>query len=378
MAAAKIATRYPGIYARGSRFVATWRDPSGRQVERSAATITEAKAIRSAMQADVARAEYTPRSALTFAAYAADWISGYQGRSAGGVKPETIADYRRLLGIGEDGQPVLDAGRWVNAIAAFGKLRLSEIEPQHVKSYIRQLQARGLAPGSIRLYLAPVKAALAEAVELGLIRSNPTTAVRIPNPRRLADDDGERVKALTDDQLDQLIEATPERWRFLIVFLSETGLRIGEALALEWSDIDLDAARLTVRRRIYRGRIDTPKSARGRRSVPLSGHVVEQLRERRGIGQALVFPSRTGGHLNPANLHGRTLKPAARAAGVEWVGFHTLRHTAGSRMFAEGWNVLQVSAVLGHSDAAFTTRVYLHDVSGELPASPFTRQAAAQ
>jgi integrase len=111
--------------------------------------------------------------------------------------------------------------------------------------------------------------------------------------------------------------------------------------------------------------------------VPLSDRVCAELRERRGIGSALVFASATGGHLDPGNLHGRILKPAARAAGVGWVGFHSLRHTAGSRWFARGWNVLQVSATLGHSDAAFTARTYLHDVSGELPASPFTDQATA-
>lgn len=115
------------------------------------------------------------------------------------------------------------------------------------------------------------------------------------------------------------------------------------------------------------------KTARGRRSVPLSIHLSRDLWQRRGASadDALVFPSQTGGYLDPGNLHARVLKPAARAAGVGWCGFHSLRHSAGSRWFARGWNVVQVSKALGHATPDFTMRVYLHDLDPDLPASPF-------
>ena len=377
MAARLEKTRDRGVYKRGSKYAVIFRGPDGRQRQRSAGTLAEARALRSEMQADVVRGEYRAQTRETFASYIAGWIITYQGRSRHGVKPETLVDYRRLLGVDETGKPLLVDGQHVNAIRHLGRLRLSEIEPLHVRTYAAVLAARGLSASSIRLYLAPVRAALADAVELGVLRSNPSTGVRVPQPRRLEDE--EQVKALTEAELATLVEHTPDSWRLLIELLSESGLRIGEALALEWRDVDTGRKRLTVRRRVYRGRIDTPKSARGRRAVPLSTNLSRALWQRRGAAadDALVFASRSGGYVDPGNLHARVLKPAARAAGVGWCGFHTLRHTAGSRWFARGWNVVQVSKALGHATPDFTMRVYLHDLDPDLPASPFDRPQSA-
>jgi integrase len=64
----------------------------------------------------------------------------------------------------------------------------------------------------------------------------------------------------------------------------------------------------------------------------------------------------------------RVLKPAAKAAGISGeVGHHTLRHLAGSRWFAAGWNAKQVQLALGHHSAAFTLAVYVHALDDDLP-----------
>jgi hypothetical protein len=84
-----------------------------------------------------------------------------------------------------------------------------------------------------------------------------------------------------------------------------------------------------------------------------------------------VFASSTGGRLDPGNLHGRMFKPAARAAGVGWAGFHTLRHTCATELFRRGLNAKQVQVWLGHHSPAFTLAVYVHMLSDELPESPF-------
>lgn len=64
-------------------------------------------------------------------------------------------------------------------------------------------------------------------------------------------------------------------------------------------------------------------------------------------------------------------KPAARAAGVDWAGFHTLRHTCATELFRRGLNPKQVQVWLGHHSPAFTLATYVHILSEELPASPF-------
>src|SRR5580693_3953722 len=90
-------TSSPGIYKRGSRYVVIFRDPHGRQRKRSARTLAEARDLKATLTADVRRGEYRTLSKVTFAEYAAEWITSYQGRTSRGIRPETLADYRRDL-----------------------------------------------------------------------------------------------------------------------------------------------------------------------------------------------------------------------------------------------------------------------------------------
>ena len=183
-------------------------------------------------------------------------------------------------------------------------------------------------------------------------------------------------------ELKRVLAAVPENWRLLPDLLSETALRIGEALALEWGDVDLGARRIQVRRRYYRGKIGPPKSRYGRRSVPLTPRMAQELWKRQKAAGApgermLVFPSKTGGYLDTTNLY-RWWNKAAKLAGVEWAGFHTLRHTCATRLFRSGWNAKQVQLMLGHHSPAFTLSVYVHVLDEELPTPTFAPPTAVE
>ena len=78
-------------------------------------------------------------------------------------------------------------------------------------------------------------------------------------------------------ELETLLEKIPPAWRPFFELLSETGLRIGEAIALRWQDVDLNRRRVHVRRRYYRGTFAPPKSRYGRRDVPLSKRLANEL-----------------------------------------------------------------------------------------------------
>lgn len=360
MGAPLVATSTPGVYKRGSRYVVRYRDPQGRQRQRSAATLAEARALRAAMLADVARGEYRALSRITFADYAKTWITTYQGRTSRGIRPETVADYRRDL---EN-----------DAIPFLGRLRLAEIEPRDIKAYAAHIQGRGVRPATVRLAVAPVRALLATALEDGLIRTNPAAGLRIATLHQ-AGTDHEKPKALTEDELRQLLNHVPERRRLFVELVAHTGLRIGEAVALQWADVDLTARRLSVRRRWYRNAYAPPKSRYGRRTIPLTPGMTEKLREHHGRDaspkDALVFPSRAGTPLDPANLSERVLKPAAHKAGVAWAGWHTLRHTCGTLLFRHGANAKQVQHWLGHHSPAFTLATYVHLLPDDAPDPTF-------
>ena len=358
-----VKTSSPGIYKRGSRYVVIFRDPHGRQRKRSARTLAEARDLKATLTADVRRGEYRALSKVTFAEYAAEWITSYQGRTSRGIRPETLADYRRDLGLDKDGELIGDG-----AIAFFGRMPLAAIEPRDLKRYATELAARGLAPGSVRNLIAPVRALLATAHEDGLIRGNPAAGLRIS--QRVENESGEaRVKALTEEELRTLLDEVPDDWRLFFELLAHTGLRIGEAVALTWADVDLHAGRITVRRRLYRGRFDSPKSRYGLRVVPIAETLARGLSRlrRTASDDAPVFPTSEGTHLDPSNVAARILKPAANRAGVPWAGFHTFRHTCATILFRHGLNGKQVQMWLGHHSPAFTLATYVHLLPDDLP-----------
>jgi integrase len=350
-------TKHAGIFKRGGRYVVVYRDPSGRQRKRAARTLAEARALKSSLTTDVARGEWRQSSGVRFDGHWRPWLDAYAGRTSRGFRETTRDDYRRDL----------------EAFAApfFGRMRLAEIEPAHVKRFLSKMANDGYAAGTIRNALAPLRAMLADAAEDGIIRSNPAAGVRIPSGARRADG---RRKQLTPDELKRLREKLiSEDDRLFVDFLVATGLRVSEALALDWRDLDLSTRRLRVTRRLYRG-MDAPKSETSRRAVRLSEAMVarlDALHARRGASQAApVFPSPRGSRMNYANAYNRILKPAMRTAGIEYGAFHRLRHTTGTELRRRGAALDEVQLHLGHHDLAFTRRVYVHtgDDDGPDPA----------
>ena len=349
-----VRTSTPGVYKRGGRYVVIFCDPHGRQRKRSARTLAEARELKATLTADVKRGEYRALSKVTFSDYATDWIETYQGRTSRGIRPETIADYRS------------DLDRV--AIPFFGRMQLAAIEPRDIKRLAGELRVQGLKAGSVRNLLAPVRALLATAFEEGVIRSNPAAGLRITH--RVESEEVEpRVKALTEEELSLVLGEVPEDWRLFFTLLAHTGLRIGEAIALTWADIDFGHRRLHVRRRLYRRRLDAPKSRYGRRAIPLSEGLAQALWRLKGKSptEAAIFTSKTGGYLDDSNVRSRVLKPAAKRAGVPWVGFHTFRHTCATMLFRNGLNAKQVQMWLGHHSPAFTLATYVHLLPDDLP-----------
>ncbi len=373
-------TKYPSIYRRGGSYVVVFRDPGGRQRKRAAKTLAEARTLQSALRADVARGEYRPVFRLTFADYAAKWIDTYAGRTSRGIRQATRDGYRKRLE--------------QDAIPFFGRMRLAEIQPTDLKAYVAKMAARGISKNTVRLGVAPVRALLATAVEEGLIRSNPAAGLRLfvePAAATGEAEPDEDVKALTEEDLARFLavldsEETWRRWRLFFEFLSQTGLRVGEAIEIRWKDVDLGERTLEVRRRFYRGGIDRPKSRYGRRRIRLSEGTTRALwrlrKETRAGHEDLVFTTERGGRVDPSNLMSRVLKPAAVKAGLgemvgrpqradSWVGFHTFRHTCATTLFRRGWNAVQVQRWLGHHKPSFTLDTYVHLLEEDLPDPTF-------
>ncbi len=251
------------------------------------------------------------------------------------------------------------------------RISLRDLRPSTVERFVMQLRGKGLASSSVRQIYTIGRAIGDAAVRDGLLWQNPFAAVRRPRiePREAA--------FLTPEQVRQLLEAAEEsRYHPFLAFLVHTGLRRGEALALMWRDIDLDARTLRVRATLTRVRgeltLSEPKTARSRRTVPLSEPAVailQRVRERTALEQrqalglwvetGFVFVTDVGEPIDPRNAL-RALEVARRKTKLKEANLHTLRHSAASVMLTNGVPIPVVSQILGHSGIAITVDVYGH------------------
>ena len=172
-------------------------------------------------------------------------------------------------------------------------------------------------------------------------------------------------------------EETNGRLRFRYgwgaVLILETGLRAGEALALEWGDIDEDKRTLKVTKNMVR--VDgkntvqrTTKTESGRRTIPLNSRALEavqHLKKQAVPGCPFVFATQTGKYLSYSNLLA-TMEKACETAGVEHWGLHALRHSFASNLYARGVEVKIISKLLGHASVEITYNRYIHFFEGEI------------
>jgi integrase len=176
----------------------------------------------------------------------------------------------------------------------------------------------------------------------------------------------------TPEEVERLVDATEEAWRPLLLLLAYGGLRIGEALGLRRRDLDLLARRVHVRRQAVelRGRVEITdvKTAAGRRVIALPAFVVEALARhlegRPADPEALVFTDARGGPVRRTNWRRRVWGPAVRAAGLEGLRPHDLRHFAASVAVAAGAHPRALQARLGHADFRVTMDVYASVLPG--------------
>ena len=365
----------PGIFKRGNRYVVRYRDPSGKSRKKFTRTLAEARAARAELVSEVNRGEWQPLRRVAFDDFARAWIATYNGRTSSGIRESTLVEYRRALGLTKEGERRADG---IGAVSHFGGQFLGAIAPRDVKAWLRGLSEKGASPSTVRTYLAPLRALFADAVEEGLVRANPAAGLRLPRPVTREEESEERAKALTEKELRALVLAAPEEWKLLVRFLAATGLRIGEALALRWGDIDLGRQRVNVRRRIYRGALAPPKSRYGRRDVPLAPGLARALWTAHGktADEALVFSGNAGRPLDASTVY-RAVKAAAKTAGVPWAGPHALRHTCATMLFRNGLNAKQVQLWLGHHSPAFTLATYVHLLPDDLPEVAFLDELIA-
>lgn len=186
------------------------------------------------------------------------------------------------------------------------------------------------------------------AVEEELLSRNAAELLFVPREAKRPEH-----TAMNFEQIRTCLESLPTRERLVVKFAVLAGLRPGEILALQWRHL-LDT-HADIRQRIYRGRIDTPKTRRSTRHAALSAGLLADIRDWKSLASLRgpndwVFPSRNGKTpLSRDNLSRRHMAPALASVGLGWVDFHVMRRTHATLMNEIHDDPKLVADQLGHT-----------------------------
>lgn len=163
----------------------------------------------------------------------------------------------------------------------------------------------------------------------------------------------------TQEQLEKIIQAAPKKYQPIFCLLAGTGMRVGEACGLHVEDMDLTKRTITVKRGVYRGKEQTPKTRNAYRTVTIDQGLADLLLEHlQGRTAGRLFPSRVGTPLDANSLRNRVLKPILRKLGLQG-NIHSFRHSRISILQQAGVPGDLITAWVGHSNLQITSR-YTH------------------
>ncbi|MGF1654840.1 MAG: tyrosine-type recombinase/integrase [Actinomycetales bacterium] len=368
------------------------RSTSGRRQQVTRSGFPSRDAAEQAMTKEIAALDagiWTDDRAVTVGEWLEQWLTETAAR---GISPKTLANYRGH---------VRDV--WAPRL---GRLRLRDLRRAHIELVVgdltkpidgerptgnvgRRVPQRSAA--TIDGYRRTIRAALSAALRRGLISANPAEgridAMPSRRPAELAIWEPEQTARF-------LAHVTGDRLSALYELAAYAGLRRAELCGLRWSDVDPDELGITVRQTVVEvarsqvteaqqacpvcagvhvGRlIKPPKSARGRRWVPLAGparaalaaHQLAQAEERADFGadyadHGLVFCTIDGAPLRPGSVT-KAFEAHVTACGLPPIRLHDARHGACSLLLAGGVPIEVVQMILGHSSPTVTRQVYAH------------------
>lgn len=329
-------------------------------------TKADAERARTELLGRLDQGTYIAPTKATLGEYLGEWLDAI-GTT---VRESTADSYRRNV---EN-----------HVVPRIGAVRLTAVDAGTLNGLYGELLrsgrrdgTRGLSPRTVRYIHTILHRALKDAVRWGRLVRNPADAADPP----AAGTGAERPDIVTWDAATlrrflDLAREHQERWYAAWVVLATTGARRGEVLGLRWSDVDLEAGRLSIRQSLtvvqHRPIFEAPKTAKGRRAVALDPATVAVLREWRrqqlqermlmGSGWAdldLVFTQPTGELVHP-EAFSKVFDRRVAAWRLPRLTIHGLRHTWATLALAGGVHPRVVQERLGHSTIAVTLGTYSH------------------
>jgi integrase len=249
--------------------------------------------------------------------------------------------------------------------SGLGNYQLGRVGHSHVEQWVKRMADQPLAAGTIKTRYNNVRSIFRAAVRDRLIVRDPTENVRLPRQRRPE----ASMTIPTVEEVGALLDAADAPFRTLVALCAFAGLRLGEAAAVQVSDIDFLRRKLNLTRQVQRvsaGEIEikAPKYGSERvvhlpdELVAMLAHHVDAYTDKRAA-QRWLFQGEPGypPHQNTVGYWWRLTQKHAGLAGIR---LHDLRHFYASGLIAAGCDVVTVQRALGHAAATTTLRTYAH------------------
>ncbi|MGX7078299.1 tyrosine-type recombinase/integrase [Globicatella sanguinis] len=250
----------------------------------------------------------------------------------------------------------------------FNNLITTEITPIHVQKWQLALSKKKYRSSYIRNVQGLFSMAMDRAVVLGLAENNPSKIVGNVKKTKT------KIDFWTKEEFEKVIslfykEDYYQHFLFISLwFLFMTGMRIGEATAIQWEDIDFDKGLLSIDKTLYYKNLDNysfvePKTKASVRHIALDGDTLTLLREWKDVQQSVVqtnFVMSYNGVPTQKHTLANAITRFSQKAGVHRIRLHALRHSHASLLISMGENPLIIKDRLGHEDIETTLGTYGH------------------
>lgn len=248
-----------------------------------------------------------------------------------------------------------------------GKCEISELSALVLQNFITKLlesgnckTGNGLSANSVNAIISVLQSSLQTAHLIGV--ANEYTANKIKRPK-LKEKPVECFSLKEQKQIEHAVLNSKKDKLFGILLCLYSGLRIGELIALQWSDIDFAKGTLTVSKSCHDGKngliIDEPKTATSRRTIPLPKQLMPLVKmlKKRSDSDFVV-----SSHGKPVSVRSyqRSFELLLKKLDIPHRGFHSLRHTFATRAIECGMDVKTLSEILGHKNPTVTLNRYAH------------------
>ena len=303
------------------------------------------KALREIM-GSVDDGTYREMKSISFSKFCDKWLAERESR----VKPSTYKFYRDMVNL--------------HLTRYFKGRPIHQIRPENIDNYVAFKTKEGkLSARTIGYHVTCLRMIFKQAVIWERISRNPAKHVKKPRCEKF------EMQILTPEETRTFLEHVDKSYYPFFLTAVMTGMRLGELLALRWSDVNWFSNQIHVQRAVSLGEVAEPKSKNSIRKVDMAPVLVETLQKHKkqlkvtslfSDEDDLVFPNENGGLLDRPNLYARQFIPALKKAGLPLIRLHDLRHTYISFLVHQGENLKYIQSQAGHASITTTLDRYSH------------------